>query len=304
MSNNTLLPAPKGSYKRAFAEVAARFPVRKNPVLSASLGGASLMAIGLSQQFLGTAVTVEQAIGFAGLFFAYQSTKAERHSDLLAVASVSCGLTAAQQVLQAYSTQDYGGAIMLGQAALVTSVFSKMTQPYTITEDLPQTTKEKLKALNKKINKPRRIFALASGTLGAIAAVCVSEAFGKAAGYIPAITTFLNPIVSGIPDAFSHVARLSYVAFNAAHGGYFLTQPEWVEKGLAAAKDVSWGLVGIEAMFIYGHLKTIFANDVPRINTQTGEPLTCVEMVKGYFTGLNVPKIKPQAPSEAPEPSI
>jgi hypothetical protein len=242
-----------GYFKTRFAPFAAKHPVR-----SAALVGASAAAIGAGVYGWGAAVTMAQAVGFAAFMLARESATFRDHRHMLAVASSSCILSAAQQGIMAALDQNPGayapGGIMLGHAALSLAAFAVV----------PET---------KKIL--RGAITWGGGAAGAAAAAYASYKYESGTGIIPAMTTLGNSALFSIKDTGTPRARLGYIGMNLGHLFYWASQPVQ-----------SLALAFTEAMYIATHGCTLQEHDIPVKDRKTGHSFTSMERLSLYFKNV------------------
>lgn len=269
MIDNTYSGRIKASYGEVFTELSRRYApaegghlrtsllpyIKKHPVRSTIMVGASAVAIGASAYGLGLYVTIAQAVGIPGLMLTREAATFKEHRHILSTASLACALATLQQGMMVYATADPGayipGSVMVGHAAATLAVFAIVPEVKT---------------------SFRRAVTWAGGIGGAVAAGYASYKYGSANGIIPAITTLGNSILFSIKDDNTPRARLGYIGMNIAHAFYWATQPIFSLAPLAA-----------EAFYLVTHTTSAAQYDMPVANRETGHPLTARERCTAYF---------------------
>ncbi len=247
--------------------------IKQHPVRATAMAGVSALAIGASVFAWGPAMTVAQGVGIAAFVLARESATFKHHTQVLAVASVSCLLSTAQQAIMGATSGDIKDylppAIMLAHAAGTTGAFAIMPQPIAN----PQTNEDKQK--DKEIRFLRGAFAWSTGLVGAAAAAYASYKYQNGIGIIPAITTLGNSLLFSIKDANTPLARLGYIGMNLGHAFLWATQPVQ-----------SAALLLTEAMYLTTHSVTLAEHDVPVADRKTGRSFTTRERMSAYWNNI------------------
>lgn len=229
--------------------------IKKHPMRTAALAGASGLAILTGVHEWGLVATAAQAIGIAGFFLSKEAAVFKEHRHILALASVACVFATAQQAALGLVTGNPGayipGGVMVAHAAATLGAFAV----------IPETQKLLRKAVT-----------WGGGLIGAAGAAYASYKFENGSGLIPAATTLANSVIFSIKDGNTPRARMGYIGMNLAHLYYFATQPVATATAVAA-----------ELMYLGTHATTLRHNDVPVQDKDTGESYSRMKRLSLYF---------------------
>lgn len=269
MSDSHYIDRVKESYGESLAELSNRYStsnvqvglsdyVRAHPARTAALVTASAVAIGAGVHQWGFVVTLAQAVGVAAFLLARESATFKEHRHILALASISCFASTAQQAIMAGTADNPGaylpGGIMLAHAAATLTAFAV----------IPETKKAF-----------RQAVTWGGGIAGAGAAGYLSYQYESGSGFIPAATTLANAVAFSVKDDNTPRARVAYIGLNLGHLFYWVTQPV-----------ASLALAATEAMYVATHAITTAEHDVPVADRETGRRYGLRERLSLYFNDV------------------